>query len=300
MIKILLILFSINIKDHAGREITLKPPIKRIVALSCDIAEIICAIGGEERIVGITGLAKDNSFLPGKIKNLPYCGDWKTVNLEQIIMLAPELVIIGGGGNSYQITKSLESKSIPVLVISPENIYELAQTIELLGKILGCETSAQRLKNFIVAKADYIKALVKNLPKPSVYLAGVNPYCTFAKGSAWSSLIELAGGVNVAGDLDYPWPKISAEILIKWNPEIILIVGNADYETEWFTNKKIFRYVSAVKEGRVYKLGHYLSWSPRIILALIEMAKYIHPDKCKKLELETVENELSKITSIKY
>jgi len=300
MLKILSILLFITITDKVSREITLPTFPKRIVVLSSDIAETICALGCKGKIVGISRFAKSSPFLPERVKNLPSCGDWKAINLEQIIMLSPDLVILGEGGNAGEIAKSLKSRGIQVLIICPTNIYELGESIVLLGKILGCEERAQKLKSFMVERAKLITNIVKNSSKPSIYLAGSNPYYTFAKGSAWASLIELAGGVNVAGKLNYPWPKISAEILIKWNPEIILIVGDASYGTEWFINKRELRCIRAIKKGKVYKLGPYLSWSPRLILALIEMAKYIHPEECMMLNFEKEKKELGEIGSLKY
>ena len=129
-----------------------------------------------------------------------------------------------------------------------------------------------------------IKNLIRDIPdfpKQGVVFKDIMP------------LLQDAEGFKCAVDT-------LSEHISKWNPEIILIVGNADYDVDWFVEKKIFRCVKAVKEGRVYKLGHYLSWSPRLILALIEMAKYIHPDKCEELDIESVKNELAKITSIQY
>lgn len=269
-----------------------------IITLSSDITEIVCALGAGDRIIGISGSAKENHFLPERIKGLPSCGGWKGIDMERVVMLSPDLVILEGGGASEEIEKSLKSKRLKTLIIYPGNIYQLCDAILLLSRILGCERKGEEIRTFIMDRIEYIRKSLRNISKPRVYLAGSNPYHTFSKGSVWASLIELAGGINVAGGIPLPWPKISAETLIEWDPNIILIIPDAPYTPEWFIKKGELKCIQAIRDRRVYKLSPYLSWSPRIILALMEMAEYIHPDK--DLDIEKEKRKLGKLVSLPY
>jgi len=116
-----------------------------------------------------------------------------------------------------------------------------------------------------------------------LYVVWYKPLWTAGSGTFIDELIQKAGGVNIAGDLS-GWPKMSLEAVIEKNPEII-IVGEGHpgglietvkaestlSETDAFKNNKIF----TIDADIVSRTG------PRIIDALEEMAKIIHPELFK-------------------
>jgi len=235
-------------------------------------------------------------FLPDEIKKLPVCGDWRGLSRERILSLSPDLII--GGRNLEDEREFFKRHGIEVFVFSPESLPELIHLIGELGKILGKERRAETLCSYMEDAIGRVKKMVEGKGRPVVYLAGSDPMRTFGKGSAWGSLIEIAGGKNPAEIFSIPWPKISPEVLLSWNPDCILIVPFASYGPEYFLERREFRVIKAVKEKRIHKLSPYLSWSPSLVLSLFEIANYIHPEV--EVNLEKERKELEEITGISY
>ena len=72
-----------------------------------------------------------------------------------------------------------------------------------------------------------------NLPKPKIYIefgrgGPDDTGITYGK-DMWGSLIDLAGGDNIAADLVEQWAPINAEQVIAAKPDVIMITGR---ETE--------------------------------------------------------------------
>ena len=108
--------------------------------------------------------------------------------------------------------------------------------------------------------------------------------------------IEIAGGVNLAGDL-YPstwWghSEVSKEQIIDWDPEVILVC-NPSKEQKYVTAEQVLsdptlQTVSAVKNGRVYNTkGWYAGWDPATGLCeCLYLAKLFYPDRFEDLNGE--------------
>ena len=74
-----------------------------------------------------------------------------------------------------------------------------------------------------------------------------------------NSLIELAGGVNAAADLmDNGWADISYEQLITYNPEVIVVIPEAEYTKEDVLKDGQLAGTAAVQNGRVYEDAFFL------------------------------------------
>jgi iron complex transport system substrate-binding protein len=82
-----------------------------------------------------------------------------------------------------------------------------------------------------------------------LYLLGL-PGFTAGKRSYLDDVISLAGGVNVAGDVDQPYPDLSEESIIRADPDVIVVsksVGfNADVQA-----REPWRSLRAVRTKRV-------------------------------------------------
>jgi iron complex transport system substrate-binding protein len=72
-----------------------------------------------------------------------------------------------------------------------------------------------------------------------------------------TELLVAVGAANVAAGMDRPWPELSAETLVAWNPDVILDAsfapeaGDADVLGFW----ERFTSLSAVRGGRVHRMN---------------------------------------------
>jgi len=61
--------------------------------------------------------------------------------------------------------------------------------------------------------------------------------------------------VNVAGDIEGSyWVDVSYEQLIKYNPEVIIIVPEADYTARDLLGDENLSGISAIEKGQVYQM----------------------------------------------
>jgi iron complex transport system substrate-binding protein len=98
-----------------------------------------------------------------------------------------------------------------------------------------------------------------------------------------SSLITLAGGVNVAAALEGNyWTEVSYETLLTYDPDVIVIPAGADYTVADIMGDAQLSALKAVKNGAVYAMpGGIEEWDspiPSGILGAMWLARVLHPE----------------------
>ena len=106
---------------------------------------------------------------------------------------------------------------------------------------------------------------------------------TAGPGSFIDSLINMAGGMNVAASASGPWVQFNMEELVTANPDIILVdsqMGTAVISPEELKELPGWQDMTAVKENRIYTIdGDLVNRSgPRIVEGLEAIARIIHPE----------------------
>jgi iron complex transport system substrate-binding protein len=92
---------------------TITTPVNRIVCLNGGLAEVICALGGADKIVART----DDVVFPTSLLGLPSMGTnaATTTNLEAILSLNPDLVVSSSALSADAIA-TIKSGDIPVII----------------------------------------------------------------------------------------------------------------------------------------------------------------------------------------
>jgi iron complex transport system substrate-binding protein len=80
-----------------------------------------------------------------------------------------------------------------------------------------------------------------------------DPLTTVGQGSFVDDIISRAGGVNVAHDISHPHPRISAEKVIAWNPDVIIVAHMAREAspTAAIAHRIGWSDIQAVRQGHV-------------------------------------------------
>ena len=94
-------------------------------------------------------------------------------------------------------------------------------------------------------------------------------------------LINMAGGVNIAAEVEDEWVQYSQEDLIVNNPDVIIL---ADYK--WGTTPEMvaerpgWDSIAAVQNGAVYSIDDDLTSrpGPRLVDGLKTIVQILHPD----------------------
>ncbi|MCK4964493.1 MAG: ABC transporter substrate-binding protein, partial [Dehalococcoidia bacterium] len=156
--------------------------------------------------------------------------------------------------------------------------------IELVGEVTGKEAEAAALNADLEEQISEIVATVANALTPSIfYGADVSdptvPW-TAGNGTFIDAFITLAGGENIAGEVD-GWTTFSLEVLVNANPDIIVLGGALwGISAEDVTSHPAWQDIDAVKNGKVFAIDDtpLVRPGPRIADGLELLAGLIHPE----------------------
>jgi iron complex transport system substrate-binding protein len=266
-------------RDSMGREIMLKRPPLRIVALAPSLTEILYYLGLGERVVGVTRY----SYYPAEAMLKPKVGSYIDLNVEKIISLSPDMVFGTVDGNVPGVVDLLEQAGIRVFIVNPRNVEKVIETIIEIGKVCGISEKADPLSQALRARVELVREFTQFRERPLVFLQiNLRPIMTVNKNTFHQDLIDLAGGRNMARDEPITYPRISREEVIKRRPEVIIISSmerGGRFEKarqEWLE----WTSIPAVKNNRVYLIDSDLidRPSPRLVDGLEAMARIIHPE----------------------
>ena len=194
-------------------------PPQRIVTLSPHLAELVCAAGACERLVGVVAW----SDYPESVKKLPQVGDAFAVNVEQIYALRPDLVLAWDGGTARETQERLRSLKLPVEGVAIRSLPEVAVALLALGRRLGTESVAAAAARDYRAGLEALRAAhARDARVRVMYQIEASPAYSINKDSPISQVIELCGGVNVFADLPALASVVSLEAAVARDPQAIL------------------------------------------------------------------------------
>ena len=134
-----------------------------------------------------------------------------------------------------------------------------------------------------------VQAKVRLAPRVPVYyeLDGTNPSSpyTAGPGSFIHDLLTLAGAANVAAAAAGPFPRISAEEIIRANPELIIVpIGGFSppdvADPQRFAQRPGWEAIEAVRRRAIRGVDADLVSrpGPRLVDGLKALARTIHPE----------------------
>jgi iron complex transport system substrate-binding protein len=143
-----------------------------------------------------------------------------------------------------------------VLWIKTDSIPELFDALRQIGGAVGKAEKAEEMIGAMQAEFDavaktYRNAIAKQRPRVFVEV-WYDPITTAGKRSFINGVITRAGGINVAGELDSDYPTVNPEIVVEWNPDIIVSGYMNQEQPEEALAKRIgWSEVKAVRSGRI-------------------------------------------------
>ena len=275
-----------TLTDDAGRRVAIDGRPERIVSLAPSNTEIVCALGGCERIVAV------NDFRDGfpaevsaALADVPDVASFTGVDREAVVAAAPDLVLAAGNElTSSADIQALTDLGFPVLVLYPESLSDVYADIRLVGRAIGEVAAAAALEEGMRARVQAVRETVAGLPAPRVfYEVGIFEGAIYTAGadSFLASLIEIAGGDPITGDA--LTTAIQLEDLVIADPELILL-GDAAYDSSITPDSVAERPgwggMTAVTTGRVDVMDAdpvVTRPGPRIVDGLEALAAAIHP-----------------------
>jgi len=281
MNKRILILFLACVLFSGCRKPTEPVSTGGIISTAPNITEMVYALGLGKRLCAVT----THCTYPAAAAALPKAGGYFAINYEIIQTLQPELVLILKGNVTAR--DRLKKMGFQTVEIESRSMEDIFQSVEKIGAACGVEMRAAELVSKLRKKVSNVRKQAQSVrERPRVLIVfGRNPAAdtigtVYAIGpqSIHHEMLETAGGRN-AYEGQLPSAAVSAEGIIRMNPDVIIdllpgIGENADLSA-W---QKLSS-VNAVKNGRIVALtGDYVCIpGPRFVQTLEDIAKAIHP-----------------------
>ncbi|OKY78484.1 MAG: ABC-type Fe(3+)-hydroxamate transport system periplasmic component [Candidatus Methanohalarchaeum thermophilum] len=305
---------QIKITDSAGRNLTIEQPVEKVVTLTGDSAEVTRALAATDKIVG------KSMFMTGEywsnLSNVSVVGSSMTgANVEKIVEINPDVVITYTAFNE-DLEDELKPFNITVLRLDFYKSQTMKTEIEKLGKVLDKEEQAQELINFYDKYEQRITEKVENIPsdeRVDVYVEGLHKYDTASSDSGWHQQIVLAGGNNIAADLEKERPDVSSEWVLEQDPDaVVKVTGDAlGYSIENNTlaknlkegmeNRSGWKTLSATKNDRIYLVSNELISGLRYPVGTAYVAKNLYPDRFQDLDPNEIHKKyLQEFQGIEY
>lgn len=279
----------ITVTDRLDRRVSFDAPPQRIVSLTPSITEVLFAVGAGDKIVGATKYCN----YPPQAAELPRVGGGtlESLNQEVIIGAEPDLVLCKWD-NHLPLLKNLERLGIPVLALGPETLAELYDQTRMLGRITGNLPQSERLIASMQRRVDAVTARIPTENGPTVfYQVWDDPLMTAGPNSFIGELLSLAGMRNLFEETPIRYPKVSPEVVVAGNPDVILAPSThaTPVTAESILGRAGWGGVRAVQEKRVYVIdGDSVSrCGPRLVDALEEIVGVVYPDSFRSIAPES-------------
>lgn len=299
----------ITITDAFKNKANILIPAERIVVINSDAAEILCALGVEEKIVGVSDhIAGVCSNLHSELKGKPMVGSPQSPSIEKIIELRPDIVIYY---DMWLKEEALELKlaplGIPVARIPCYRVDSIERDVRILGKIVGKEKESEEYVKFFQKYLNEVTKRLKCLKrKIRVYAEGYGNYCSVSEGSGADGILRTAGVDNIATGQPVPFPKISPEWVVEKNPEVIIKAASSGWVKTGYgisdvdavaafrdvlMNRPVWNQIEAVKKGKVYLVSYEIWSGPRAPIGILYIAKWCYPERFEDIDPQMIHRQ---------
>lgn len=286
-----------TVVDHLGRTVTITEVPEKIVSGYYISTSAVVALGLEDKLVGIEAKANSRpiySLAAPQLLELPNVGTAKEFDLEGCIALEPDLVILPKKLKDQ--IETLEDMGITVIGVNPEDQESLEEMITMIATLTGVDKDKELFYYYSTKEIELENAYGDETEKPKVYLAGNSSFLSTATAKMYQNdMIEIAGGTNVASDIDDSyWAEISYEQLVQYNPEYIIIVPEAKYTKEDVMNDANLVGISAIKNKQVYEMpSQFEAWDSPVPSSILGKAWLTNTLYTKRYTKEQFANDVS-------
>lgn len=193
-------------------------PPRRIVSLVPSQTELLADFGLDNQVVGITKFCIHPSDW---FRNKKRVGGTKTINLEKIAALRPDLIIGNKEENQQEQIEAL-AQNFPVWMSDIQNLAAALEMIEALGRITDRLEPAIALVSDIKAGFEGLNLVKKTAPMTVAYLIWRKPYMAAGGDTFLHDMLEHAGFHNIFGDRPR-YPEITHADLAAAQPDVVFL-----------------------------------------------------------------------------
>lgn len=221
---------AFTVKDFADREVTFNEVPKKIVPLGNGDLDIIYALGGEA-----VGRPNSKGDVPEQVKDLPEVGTSHELDLEQVAILQPD-VVLGETTLNAKDVQTIEGIGSKMLLSNANSVEDIYKQIELYGAMLQKEEKASEIIEELKAEVEATKETQPTKKSRVLIIYGApGTYMVALPNSLSGNILELAGGTNIAANFQqleaFPqYAQLNSERIVEANPEYVWLMTHGNSE----------------------------------------------------------------------
>jgi iron complex transport system substrate-binding protein len=288
----------------------------RIVSLLPSATEIVCSLGLEESLVGITHECDFPPSVEGKPRltasrishermtsreidhavrsQLDGHGSIYDLDEERLRELKPHLVltqelcdVCAVSYKTVERAARLFESDVRVVSLEPNTISEIFENIRTVGDLTGCKSEANELLLSLNTRLDRVRERTIKLNRPrTLMLEWLEP--AFAPGHWVPEQVAIAGGDHAFGRAGERSVTTTAEEINSYAPEVIVLIPCGYYKEGILRQLPEAHLPSgwndlpAVKSGQVWATDATCYFSrpgPRVVDGVEILARILHPEQ---------------------
>ena len=289
----------------------------RIVSLLPSATEIVCALGLEDDLVGVTHECDFPPFVKALPKvtrtliphdaastdidalvreRLKFQTALYTLDMPTLERLRPDLLVTQALCDVCAVAEAEVQEAsccLPgrpqVLNLEPMSLHDVFETLRLVGRATGRMERADEVVASLQARVDTVAKRTATLAldqRPRVaFLEWIDPPFN---GGHWNpTLIELAGGVDVLGNTGQLSRTLAWEEVVRARPDVLFIAccgfdaERGSQDVPILERQPGWPTLPCVQSGRVYVSdgnAYFSRPGPRLVDSLEILAHALHPD----------------------
>jgi iron complex transport system substrate-binding protein len=279
--------FPRQVRDGSGQPVTIEARPRRIVSQTLGTDEILLAICSPERIVGLGKFALDPKY-SNVVDQARAAGAPVVQNTEEILQLKPDLVFVASYSRA-EIVEQLQSAGARVFRLANfDRIDDIKQNIRTIGQATGDDERAAALVAQMERELEAVRARVPAGNKRPRVMSYSPSGSTAGANTLFDDILHTAGATNVVAENGVDgFRKVSAEQVVEWQPDFIIVGADADKFEE--TRQQLLANpavatTEAARAGRIIMVENrsLLTVSQNVVNLVRTLAERLYPDSPDK------------------
>ena len=287
----------------------------RIASLLPSATEIVCALGLEKNLIGIT----HECDFPASIHNLPHLtasrishetmsskeidhavrsqldghGSIYDLNEKLLHELQPDLIltqelcdVCAVSYKTVEKAARMYTADAKVVSLEPNTISEIFDNVRFVGELTGTEAQAAKVVENLQQRLENLAEKTEDAARPRILmLEWLEPF--FAPGHWVLEQVKYAGGDYSFGNLGKPSTTTTIEEIAAYSPEIIVLIPCGYYIADILRQVPQTNFpaawfdLPAVKNGNVWAVdatSYFSRPAPRVVDGAEILARILHPN----------------------
>jgi len=283
-----------SVIDDAGNKVEVPQQAQRIADGWYAHHSLLMTLGAGDRIVATVNHASDRPWMfkiqPSLAQALAAHG--RTFNSEALLNAKVDAVFVPAeeaGADAYR------QAGLPTLVMRFDDFPSMERSLLTTAEVVGTAQARQRARAYnawLDRQIEFIRAKTAELhegQRPGIlHIQSLHPLKVDGRNTLIDTWIRLAGGRNVAAEVNGNMKEISPENVLFWQPDIIIIgagagkLADSDYAALFASLRAVKRHQVWQNPAGVFPWDRY---GTEAGLQILWAARLLHPELFPQLDM---------------